>query len=572
MPDGLHAIDYAVVALYAVGTLALGFYLGRGMRTGRDYFLAGRSLPWWIVGVSLVATDIGGPDIMGVGGASYQYGLAVANFEWIGCVPAMIIAAFVFVPYFYRAQIYTIPEFMERRYNAGVRGVLAVCWLMFMASNLGVMLFASAKMSVEVLQLDFGSVAPSGFSLAGSEETVAIVALALLAGVYTCAGGLAAVAYTDFIQGIVMILGCLVVLVMGVVNMGGPSAVVDRIELNERTQREHRIEVLKRETAMMLLRLHQDASLEEPLLAGRAELAKLQALEGTTQHTELILPVDTESPFPWTGILFGLTLILSPAYWIGNQAIVQRALGARSEFEAKAAYVLGALLKNLIPVVIALPGLVAFAMVPEMPNADMAFPMLVNTLLPIGLRGLFLAAFLAALMSSVDSYLNAAATIFTNDLFLRFVRPAATDKTVLRVGRLTTAALTLWGVGFGLWLTNLEGTGIYAIFQTLMAFFQGPALAILLLGMFWQRASGLGALLGLVLGIATSVTLFTLNMDGVHQALGAEGPLFQIADPFLYFSVWAFLVAVVVTVLVSLVTRPEPAERIAPLMYRKAGR
>lgn len=568
----LHPLDYLVIGLYAALTLGLGFYLGRGMHSGREYFLAGRSLPWWIVGVSLVATDIGGPDIIGVGGAAYQHGLAVANFEWIGCVPAMIVAAFVFVPYFYRAEIYTIPEFMERRYNPAVRAVLALCWLLFMASNLGVMLLASAQMSVEVLDLDFAGHRILGFDLAGAEYTAAIVAIALLAGAYTCAGGLAAVAYTDFIQGIVMILGCLIVLIAGVIKLGGPTAALARIELNEQVQRENDIEELRRVAAISLLRKEQEPEYEQTYEEAVAELERLEALGDETQHTRLILPVDTASPFPWTGILFGLALVLSPAYWIGNQAIVQRSLGARSEFEAKASYVCGALLKNLIPVVIALPGLIAYGMVPQLDKADHAFPMLVNTLLPIGLRGLFLAAFLAALMSSVDSYLNAAATIFTNDLFVRFVRPTATDKTILRLGRATTAVLTVWAVGFALWLTNLEGTGIYTIFQTLMAFFQGPALAILLLGMFWKRANGRGAFLGLVLGIATSVTLFALNQPPVYEALGADTPLFQIADPFLYFSVWAFLVAVVVTVGVSLLTRPEPAERIAPLMYHQVRR
>ena len=146
MTSSLTALDLAVVMAYLVGTIGLGLYISGSIKTGRDFFLAGRTLPWWAVGMSLVATDIGGTDIIGVGGAAYKHGLAVGNFEWIGCVPAMIVAAFLFVPFFYRTGIYTVPEFMERRYNAGMRSALAACWLVFMACNIGVMLLASAKM------------------------------------------------------------------------------------------------------------------------------------------------------------------------------------------------------------------------------------------------------------------------------------------------------------------------------------------------------------------------------------------------------------------------------------------
>ncbi len=155
MPGKLEGLDFVILLAYLGGTLALGLYLGKGIHTGKDYFLAGRSLPWWVIGMSLVASDIGGTDIIGAGGAAYSYGMAVGNIEWIGCIPAMIIGAFVFIPFFWRTGVYTIPEFMERRYNVGVRSALAVCWLAFMACNLGIMLFASAKMMETLLGIEF---------------------------------------------------------------------------------------------------------------------------------------------------------------------------------------------------------------------------------------------------------------------------------------------------------------------------------------------------------------------------------------------------------------------------------
>jgi len=479
MEVGLSGIDYAVIVIYLAGTLALGVAIGWKFKTGKDFFLAGRSLPWWAIGMSLVASDIGGTDIIGVGGAAHAFGLSVANFEWIGCVPAMIVAAFVFVPLFWRMGVYTIPEYLERRFNVGARVSLATCWVIFMACNLGIMLFASAKMLNVLL---------------GWDQTLCICMSAVLVGVYTMAGGLKAVVYTDVIQCVVMIGGCLLVLGIGLYDAGG--------------------------------------------LAGlREQLAE------KPEHTQLLLPADTEAPFPWTGILFGLALILSPAYWIGNQAIVQRSLGAKSEFHAQAAYVWGALLKILIPFIIVVPGLIAVAKFPGLEDSDQAFPMLASTLLPVGLRGLFLAAFVAALMSSVDSYLNAAATIVTSDFYKRLIRRNASEVQMLSVGRIVTAALLVWAVGFAFYIANLkEGSGVYAIFQTLMSFFQGPALAVILAGFFWKRANGTGALVGFIGGVICAVGLFAI--DRWHEAFGWQ-PLFKIGEPFLYFSVWAFVVAVV---------------------------
>jgi SSS family solute:Na+ symporter len=522
----LNTADYAVVILYIVGTIALGLWVGRRIKSGSDFFLAGRSLPWWAIGMSLVATDIGGTDIVGVGGAAYAHGLAVANFEWIGCVPAMILGAFIFAPHFWRLGIATIPEYLERRYHVSLRVLLALCWLVFMACNLGVMLFASAQMVKVLLGLDFTGISIAGFSLEGKELLLAIVSITLLTGIYTTSGGLAAVVYTDVVQCVVMIGGCLVVLALGLVEVGGLDGL--RVRLAERA----------------------------------AELPEGAAV--AAERMSLILPVDTKTPFPWTGIYFGLALILSPAYWIGNQAIIQRAFGARSDFEAKAAYVWGALLKNLIPLIIAVPGLIAFAIYPDLERPDQAFPTLATRLLPDGIRGVFFAAFLAALMSSVDSYLSSAATIFSVDLLGRLIGRRAYS---VAVGRWTTVALCVWAVGFALWCSSLTA-GVYAIFQTLMSFFQGPALAVLLCGVFWRRANAVGALCGFCAGLTTSLGLFTLNLNTVREYLGWQ-PLFQIADPYLYYSLWSFLVACTVLVVVSRATRPLPFETVEPLVYRR---
>ncbi len=253
---------------------------------------------------------------------------------------------------------------------------------------------------------------------------------------------------------------------------------------------------------------------------------------------------------------------MSPAYWIGNQAIVQRSLGARSEFEAKASYIWGAVLKNIIPLIVAVPGLLAVALLPDLPDGDAAIPNLVGVLLPAGLRGLFVAAFLAALMSSIDSYLNSSATIVSNDFYQRFIDREVTEEQLLRVGRWTTIVLVAWALFFAFLLTRLqEGSGIYAIFQTLMAFFQGPAFAVLVIGVLWPRATGKAAFVALLCGIVVSITLYALNQPAVYQSLGWR-PLFQIADPYLYSSIWAFAATACVLVVGSLLGGPAAPEQL----------
>lgn len=543
----LTLLDYVVIALYLTGTIVMGVVIGMRMKTGSDFFLGGRRLPWWAIGMSLVATDIGGTDIIGVGGSAFRHGLAVANFEWIGCVPAMIVGAFVFIPFFYRAGVYTIPEFMERRYNGGVRSVLAACWLLFMACNLGIMLMTSAKMMSSVF---------------GWNEIACILVTALLVGGYTLIGGLAAVVYTDMIQCTIMIAGCLLILVLGLVRVGGIGELKARLaaaDARESAADPGPSEAATGPPATTSPSAGQDAT---TLVIPLEEVNWSTLQSAKTDRSSLILPVDTDTPFPWPGIYFGLALILSPAYWIGNQAIVQRSLGARSEFEARASYIWGALLKNVIPLIVAVPGLIAVALLPDLKDGDAAIPQLVGVLLPAGLRGLFVAAFLAALMSSVDSYLNSAATIVSHDFYKRFFDRNVSEERLLTIGRRTTVALVVWAVAFAFLLTTMsQDSGIYAIFQTVMAFFQGPAFAVLLIGILWKRASGNAALIALLCGIGTSISLYVLNQPAVFHALGWE-PLFKIQDPFLYFSVWSFLVTACLLIVLSILGGPVPEEKL----------
>ena len=530
----LTSIDYLVILSYLAATMVIGLWVGSYVRSGSDFFLAGRSLPWWAIGMSLVATDIGGTDLIGVGGDAYRYGIVMGNFEWIGCIPAMLVGAFVFIPHLWRCRVTTIPEYLERRFSVQLRSSVAACWLFLMACNLGVMLLASAVFLK---------------SLTGWDISVCILTTALLVGTYTWSGGLAAVVYTDVLQGVVMIGGCLMFVAIGIYEVGGIEPLIDKIHVVAKAQDQQ--DALQREQKMTAAER----------LAFKSKKLRHDRPAHESEHLSLVLPVDTRSPGPWPGILFGLGLIVGPGYWIGNQSIVQRALGAKSEYEAKASYVYGALIKNLIPFLVAVPGLIALVKFPELGHerADAALPQLVGALLPVGFRGMFVAAFLAALMSSVDSYLNSATTLYVNDFYRRFYRPEADEGQMLAVGRWTTVGFVLWGIYFAFQLLAFPA-GIYTIFQTLLSFFIGPTLSVLIAGMLSRNASADGAVTGFYAGLLTSVGLFTLNQPGVCRWLDLK-PLFQVGEPYLYYSIWSFLVAMMFIVIFSYFLRSDPPEK-----------
>ncbi|HOE12710.1 MAG TPA: sodium/solute symporter [bacterium] len=601
---GLSIIDYIIVLIYLVGTVGYGVYLGRRIKTGHDYFLAGRKLPWWAIGMSLVVTDIGAIDIVGIAGSAYLYGIVMGNFDWLGSVPVMIIAAFIFIPIFWRTGVTTVPEWFGRRYNIAVRTTSALIWGSFLACNLGIMLYATAVMLNVLLDLNPKTVIVSPAETAAVTEVLNVVAgkkydsvrldtvddtitmavehrpnlllideasplkdeiigrlkdlppgkevpvvlfrmgenleqlaeraadvarppawplfysivlMGVAVGLYTYSGGLTAVVYTDVIQCIVMMLGCAFVLIYGIHRLGGFGEFVDLIhQLGDRTK----------------------------------------------DHFHLVLPADTPTPYPWSGIFLGLGLVLANAYWIGNQAIVQRSLGARSEAEAKASYVWGAILKVFIPFIMVVPGMVALAYNPYVADADKAMATLVRDLLPTGVLGIFFAAFLAALMSSVDSCLNSAATLWTKDIYQRFFKPHADDTHYLTVGRILTFAFIVWAILFAEFSANFES--IYTLIQTLLTLFQGPSLAIIVLGVLWKRATGIGAFVGLIGGLCCSSGMLFINSY-------ASEPLFLIQDPFLYIAWWSFVFAVVLTVVVSLITPMEPEEKLRGLVYRYKG-
>ncbi|MEM7387423.1 MAG: sodium/solute symporter [Verrucomicrobiota bacterium] len=490
-------IDLLIIGFYLVAVLVLGVVFSRYVKTSGDFLLAGKSLPFWAVGMSIVVSDIGAIDMVAGAGSAYKYGLAQANFDWLGSVPAMIIVAFVFVPFYWRTGVCTLPEFLGRRYGNVVRGLQAVIWLGFLLSMLAVMLYSSAIFLNEILGLNF---------LAGIWGTVFIV------GLYTVLGGLTAVVLTDVMQTVIMFVGAGALLFMSLRKIGGVESLV------------------------------------ETVTSRGPEFA---------QHFQLLLPNNTSSPYPWSGILFGLGIVLSTAYFSSNQAVIQRVLGARSEWHAKASLLFAAFLKLLVPVLIILPGLLALALYPTLEDADRAVPRLVADLLPPGVMGLVFAAFFAALMSSVDSYLNSSTTILISDVYRpvkQWMGRVVWDRECLLAGRVLTVILIISAGLLAPVIQRFET--IYSAMQTLFSLFQGPTLALLLLGIFWKRTSTGGAIFGLVTGVLLS---FSLNLVGDR--------LFPSDDPFLFVAFWSFAYALAATAIFSLITPPPPPERLRGLVW-----
>jgi len=583
-------IDIAIVLVYMIGVLILGSFFGRYVKSAGDFFVAGRTLPFWAIGMSVVVSDIGATDFISTAGAGYTYGVAAANFDWMGSMPAMVFAAFIFVPYYWRAGVYTIPEFLGRRYNVAVQLIHATIWGVFLVVMLAVMLWLTAVMLNTIM---------------GWNVTLCIWLIVAICGIYTFSGGLSAVVMTDVVQLVVMFVGGIALMLLSVHEAGGwremrstierqhPNAVfnmyfptpesaaafdgpavfqqaveaagvgtesIRKTTDEDDTHRAWIVELssLLDESAATDRAGATQRAIREALAPSIPEGAEVEVMvRDYSKHFELLLPHKSSTPYPWTGIVFGLGIVMATGYMAGNQAIVQRTLGARSEWDAKGGMLFAGFLKVFIPIMVIIPGLAAVALLPPMDNGDSAVPTMIREYLPPGLRGLMFAALFAALMSSVDSTLNSAATIWTSDIYGRLyhiaTRREVSDHTQLVLGRFLTAAFILMA-GFVAPVFKGEST-MYTFIQTALSMFQGPVFAILLLGIMWRKTTQWGALTGLITGVM--LTTIMNNTTGV----------FPSEDPFLFVAWWSFVFSVVVTMLVSLVTPQDPDEKVRGLVF-----
>jgi SSS family solute:Na+ symporter len=451
----LSTLDIALIVLYLVAVTALGLYASRGIRTSGDFFLAGKSLPWWMAGMSLVVSDIGAKDMIGLAGDAYRYGVVMMNFDFVACTFPVLVAAFLFMPLFWGSGVSTIPEFLGRRYNVAVRTFFAVIWSLFMIGTVATILVSAASMFEGLLGWSFW------FSVGLTTVFV---------GIFTTAGGLKAVAFTDVLSCIVLIAGATLLCLIGLREVGGVGALVERVS----------------------------------------------AQPWASEHFEL-LPSASHATYPWPALVLGLGLVLGPAYWVGNQAIVQRSLGVRSEADARASYVFAAVIKLVFPLLLVLPGLLAIALYADelgQPgagfDANRVLPIMIERLVPPGALGLLTGAFVAGVMANLEAYVNSASTLIVTDIYRPFIRPEASDRECLRAGRALVIIMLVVGAIVS-YQVKMRFGSVFEAFQTFLSFFQGALFSLLLFGMVTRRATAAGGVAGMLVGVGTAAVLNQLG-------------------------------------------------------------
>ena len=434
----LQRLDLAVVAVYAVSLLILAHWVSREeadhQKDTKDYFLAGRALPWWAIGASLIAANISAEQIIGMSGSAYVMGIAIASYEWMSALTLIIVGKYL-LPVFLKHKIYTMPQFLEQRYDRRVRIVLATFWLgVYVLVNLTSILW-------------LGSLAIN--TVTGLDITYALCLLGAFSAAYSLYGGLKAVALTDIIQVVLLVLGGLMIAYVSLNQISGGAGVI---------------------SGFMLL------------------------IDQVPDKFDMILSKDSPhyASLPGISVLIGGMWVMNLSYWGFNQYIIQRALAAKSNREAQKGIVFAAFLKMLIPVFVVLPGIAAVVLAPDLSTPDHAYPEVMK-LLPVGIKGLVFAALIAAIVSSLASMTNSISTIFTMDIYANLARTRKTESQLVTVGRIVGfSSLLIAMIVSRPLLGNFDQAFQYI--QEFTGFFTPGIVAIFLLAIFWRSTTANGAL------------------------------------------------------------------------------
>jgi len=546
----MHTLDWIVVALYFTAIGGVAWYAIRQDRgTTDDYFLAGRNLGWFVIGASIFASNIGSEHLVGLAGSGCTDGVALAHYElhaW-----CLLVLGWVFVPFYARSQVYTMPEFLERRFSATSRYVLSIISLVaYVLTKIAVGVFAGGivfRTLMPEARLEIGGLVLDAFWIG---SILAIV----LTGAYTVIGGLRAVAYTEAMQTVVLVVGSALVTVFGLRALGGWGEL--------RTI------------------LGSDAfNLWKPLIPEGVEGTWEPVLEAGRMAWYF------NGDFPWLGMLL-CAPIIGLWYWCTDQYIVQRTLGAPNQREARRGSIFASALKLLPVFIFIIPGMIGVALAQSGRSVPMqdaligsngevlvgqcqaAFPLMVQTVLPVGVRGLVVAGLLAALMSSLAGVFNASSTLFTMDLYSKF-KPQASQQQLVWIGRIATTAMVLIGLA---WVPVIQGAqGLYYYLQSVQGYLGAPIFVVFFFGVFWKRLNGKGCLAALVVGFALG--LFRLAVDTPSQ-LNPDfaydpGTFLWIVHStyFQYYSLFIFVVSSAVMIGVSYLTEEPNLERIEGLTY-----
>ncbi|MDR0976557.1 MAG: sodium:solute symporter [Prevotellaceae bacterium] len=520
----MQTLDWIVIGVFSLALIGIIVWvMKQKQNSSADYFLGGRDATWIAIGASIFASNIGSEHLIGLAGAGASSGMAMAHWEIQGWI--ILILGWVFVPFYSRSMVYTMPEFLERRYNKESRSILSIISLIsYVLTKVAVTVYAGGL----VFQQVFGIKELWGIDF----FWIAAIGLVVLTALYTVFGGMKSVLYTSVLQTPILLLGSLIILVLGFKALGGWDEMM--------------------------------------------RICSITTVNEYGNHMTDLMRNNGDPQYPWLGAIIG-SAIIGFWYWCTDQYIVQRVLSGKDQKQARRGSIFGAYLKLLPVFLFLIPGMIAFALSQEgivvngevftLSTPDAAFPTLVAKLLPAGVKGLVVCGILAALMSSLASLFNSSAMLFTIDFYKRF-KPATPEKKLVRIGQVATVVIVILGI---LWIPIMRSVGdvLYKYLQDVQSVLSPGIAAAFLLGITWKRASAKGGMWGMLAGIIIGLTRLSANVY-YSNVTGAPDSLFKrifFDENWLLFCGWMFLICIIIVIVVSLLTKAPSAEKIQGLVF-----
>ena len=514
-------VDTAIIVIYFLAVLGIGFYMKGQSRTGEDFFFAGRDMTAWVAGLGFLAANLSALELMGWAAASYQYGILAAHWYWIGAIPAMLFLGLVMMPFYYISKTHSVPGYLKLRFGDSTRTLSAVTFAFMTVLMSGVNLYSMALVMKILLGWDIH------FSIWVSSVTVAA---------YVALGGLRSAIFNEVLQFMLIWLGVLLVPILGLKETGGWGGLKERIATN----------------------------------VGSTDYTHLWSTLGSFQ--------DNPMGIHWTGIVFGLGWVTSFGYWTTDFLVVQRVLAAKDLRSAQLAPIIGAGFKMLVPFIVILPGLLGLALLPEKLTGEAAaaasnghsynevLPLMLARYFGPGLLGLGITALIAGFMSGMAGNITAFSTVWTYDIHRALLQPNASDSHYLSVGRWCTILGVLASIGTA--YVVMQFLSIMDYVQALFSFFIAPLFGTVLLGMLWKRATPAGGFWGLLLGTVSSIGMWIWGkVDPAALSIIALSPNAAGMAENMYRALWSWLVCVGVTIAVSLLTPRLADAQLEGLVY-----
>ena len=517
----LGTVDLLVITLYFVMCLGIGFYLKRYANTGEDFFLAGRDMSSWVAGLSFVAANLGSLELMGWAASAYQYGILAAHWYWIGAIPAMLFLGIVMRPFYYISRTHSVPGYLKLRFGEPARALSAISFGFMTLLMSGINMYSMALVMKIILGWDIS------FSIWVSSLTVAV---------YVYLGGLLSAIFNEVLQFFLIWLGAILIGIIGLVETGGWSGMVERIHRN---------------------------------FPGNDYTHLWKGLGAFTHN-----PMGIH----WTGIVFGLGFVIAFGYWTTDFLVVQRVLTAKDLRSAKMAPVIGSAFKMAVPFIVILPGLLGLAVLPEhlvgeaqanatgMHSYNEVLPIMLARYCGPGLLGLGITALIAGFMSGMAGNVSAFTTVWTYDIYRALIRKQASDSHYVAMGRWSTVIGVLISIGTAYLV--MQFLSIMDYVQALFSFFIAPLFGTVILGMLWKRATPAGGFWGLLAGTLSSVGMWAwVKLDPSALAYVAISPNAKDMAENMYRALWSWLICVIVTIVVSLLSAPKPEAELVGLVY-----